>query len=191
MMSPQGRVRAIALALGAVVFSSLAVAAVVSRDLNHQLELIDVANGGIVIYGTIQSATAAAMDDSDIPWTVLSVKVEQALGGVDVPAEVTVYSPGYGDHLLSISPPETETRVGEKVVMFLAANALIRAHAPDAYKVDSFAEIFRTQTNRKGEVVVLGEGANFAVANNTLLTKVATDVKASFEAIAKSQKNQK
>lgn len=192
MMSSQGRARAIALALGAIAFSSLAFAAVVPRDMNRQLELIDAANGGIVVYGTIQAANFETLDDPDVPWTVMTVKVEQALGGTDVPAEVTVYSPGYGEHRLSISPPETETRVGEKVVMFLAANPVVRAHAPDAFKVDSFAEIFRTQTNRKGQVIVLGEGANFAVANNTLLTQVATTVKAEYDAIAQSaEKNNK
>lgn len=188
MMTPRGRFGAVALALSVIAFGNLAYAAVVPRDLNRQLELIDAANGGIVIYGSIVTASVDTIDGCDVPWTVLTVKVEQALGGDAVPSEVTVYSPGHGDHRLSVSPSESETRAGERVVMFLAVNPLIRSHSALAFKVDTYAEVFRTQTNRKGQVVVLGKGANFAVTNNTLLTKVATNMKAEFAVISKSAK---
>lgn len=177
MMRLHGRMRATALTLGAIALASTAVAAVIPRDMTKQLELIDAANAGIVVYGTIDASRAAEIDGTNVPWNVLTVKVSQVLAGENVPAEVTVYVPGFGDHLLSISPPESETRVGEKVVMFLAANADIRAVDADAFKVDSFAEIYRTQANRQGDVVVLGEGASFAIPNNAKLADVATSVK--------------
>ena len=177
-------------ALGVAFVGSAAFAAVVARDLPKQLSLIQAAEGkAAVVYGEITAAEKVDLSSSpDVPWTKLTVKIEQALLGAAGKEAISVYTPGFGDHRLSISAPEAETRAGEKVVLFVRQEASLDEVESGAFKLDSFAESFRTQTNRKGGVVVLGEGGSSAIENNTLLSDLATKVAQEFEAIQKAKK---
>lgn len=56
------------------------------------------------------------------------------------------------------------------------------------YRIDSFAEAFRTQKNRKGEIVVLGEGAGSAIESNVKLTDLQPVVQSTYDALIKSAK---
>ncbi len=163
--------------------------AVVSRDLDKQLDLIAANAGGLVVYGEITSSKEGFVPSaSELKWTVLTVKVESSLlPNLNAPETVTVYFPGYGETRLSISPPEAETRVGEKVLLFLRKDAAVSEADASAYQLDSFAESFRTQTNRRGQVIVLGEGNGSAVPANARLDSLKTDVATAFEAM-KSKK---
>lgn len=175
-----GRARtSLALVVSSVaVLAGIAVATVVPRDMSKQLELVEAHKDGAVVYGTIVASRTQKLDDvlRFVPFTVLTLKVEQSISPSNLPNELTVYVPGAGEDRLSITPSDDETRVGESVLMFLRADAAIRAHDATAYKVDSFAEILRTQKNRKGEVIVLGEGASFAVENNTKLSDLSPQI---------------
>ncbi|MCC7173235.1 MAG: hypothetical protein IT459_22495 [Planctomycetes bacterium] len=175
-----GRARApLALAVaGVALLTGIAVATVIPRDMSKQLELIEAQKDGAVVYGTIVASHTQKLDDvlRYVPFTVLTVKVEQAIAPANLSNEITVYVPGAGEERLSITPSDDEMRVGESVLMFLRADAGIRTHDAAAYKIDSFAEILRTQKNRKGEVVVLGEGASFAVENNTKLSDLSPQI---------------
>ena len=184
MIRSQGAKRSITAVAAMWIAAGLSLAAVVSRDLPKQLDLIDADNGGVVVYGTIvDSKVDGEVPGTDFPWTVLTVKVEQGLAPDTTSGELTVYSPGAGEALLSISPPETETRKGEKVVLFLSKNAELQQHAPGAYKIDSFAESFRTQKNRQGDVIILGEGKGSAIESNVKLSDFAVQVAKAHEAM--------
>ena len=191
MMKSPGTKRSL-MAMSLSIAAGIAFAAIAPRDLNKQMEFIGAGKGGAVVYGTIVSSSVdAGVPDTSFPWTVLKVRVDQPIAPLSIGGELTVYVPGAGEERLSISPPETETRTGEQVVMFLSANEIIRAHAPGAYKIDSFAEIFRTQTNRQGEVVVLGEGAGSAIQTNVKLSEISTLVAAVYDATVNALKSGK
>lgn len=162
--------------------------AVVSRDLNKQLELIAANAGGTVVYGEITSAKEGFVPSApQLKWTVLTVKVESSLLPTqNAPETVTVYFAGFGESRLSITPPETETRVGEKVLVFLRKDAAVSEADANAYKLDSFAESFRTQTNRRGQVIVLGEGSGSAIPANATLDSLKVEVVTAFEAMKKN-----
>lgn len=174
----------------AILGGSVAFAAVIARDLPKQLEFIQAAEGkAAVVYGEITASEMVSLPSSpDVPYTKLTVAVSQALLGAPGAETISVYTPGFGDHRLSISPPETETRTGEKVVLFVRQDATLDALEAGAYKLDSFAESFRTQTNRKGQVVVLGEGGSSAIVNNTMLSDLTIKVAQEFEAVQKANK---
>jgi len=192
------RTAALAL-LGLAIFaglSAISFAAVVRRDLPRQLELIradeadQTDDGGIVVYGTITGSSTAevpAPGEEPLPFTVLSVDVEQAITPNDVAAQVTVYVPGVQDRRLSITPAESEMRVGERVVLFLRVDQNVRDVDADAYKLDSFAEVFRTQKNRGGDVIVLGEGPGCAVENNCRLVDLSQQVRTAREHLARDR----
>ena len=173
-------------AVAALTLAVTLTAAVVSRDLPKQLKLIEADQGNaLVVYGEIVGSERIDVEDADFPWTKLSLKVSEKLVG-DAGETVTVYTPGHGVVRLSISAPETETRVGEKVVMFLRKSDM---EDGNGFQLDSFAESFRTQTNRKGAVIVLGEGGGSAIAKNTKLSELRTVVAEAMESIsAESQK---
>jgi len=174
----------------ALLGGTVAYAAVAARDLPKQLEFIQAGQGkAAVVYGEITASEKVSLPSSpDVPYTKLTVTISQALLGATGAETISVYTPGFGDHRLSISPPETETRKGEKVVLFVRQDENLDEVEAGAFKLDSFAESFRTQTNRKGKVVVLGEGGNSAIVNNTMLSSLATKVAQEFEAIKKANK---
>ena len=183
------RTRGLAAFVGLFVLGGLAVATVVPRDLSKQLELIKANDGGIVVYGNITSAKSVRLASTpDLPWTVLTVQVETAIAPTTTSGALSVWYPGHGDERLTISPPEDETRVGENVVLFLSTDPAVRAADPTAYRIDSFAESFRTQKNRKGEVVVLGEGAGSAVESNVKLADLTPVVQSTYDALIKAAK---
>lgn len=174
-----------AAALGATLVCGLAAATVVSRDLPKQLELIKAQSGGIAVYGKIvrESAVVNWPDQCPVPMTALQVQILQAAAPADVKGEITVYVPGHGEDKLSVTPPEAETRVGESVFMFLAANEGLRSHDPNAYSAATFADIYRTQLNKRGEVIVIGEGVGVAIPENVALTKLVGQVKTAYDAL--------
>lgn len=186
------RTRCLAAFVGLFVLGGLAVATVVPRDLSKQLELIKAngaTDGGVVVYGNVVSAKSIRLASTpDLPWTVLTVHVEQAIAPSTTTGDLTVYFPGFGDERLTISPPEEETRVGENVVLFLSTDPAVRAVDPTAYRIDSFAESFRTQKNRKGEIIVLGEGAGSAIESNVKLADLQPVVLSTYDALVKATK---
>jgi|JI10StandDraft_1071094.scaffolds.fasta_scaffold776089_2 hypothetical protein len=190
-----GRVRtSLALAVtGVALLTGIAVATVIPRDMSKQLELIEAQKDGAVVYGTIVASRTQMLEDvlRFVPFTVLTVKVEQAISPANLSNELTVYVPGAGEERLTITPSDDEMRVGESVLMFLRADAGIRNHDATAFKVDSFAEILRTQKNRKGEVIVLGEGASFAVENNTKLSDLSPQIIDAVAVLKAAQSKQK
>jgi hypothetical protein len=139
-----GRVRtSLALAVtGVALLTGIAVATVIPRDMSKQLELIEAQKDGAVVYGTIVASRTQMLEDvlRFVPFTVLTVKVEQAISPANLSNELTVYVPGAGEERLTITPSDDEMRVGESVLMFLRADAGIRNHDATAFKVDSFAE---------------------------------------------------
>jgi len=173
--------------------TGIAVATVIPRDMSKQLELIEAQKDGAVVYGTIVASRTQMLEDvlRFVPFTVLTVKVEQAISPANLSNELTVYVPGAGEERLTITPSDDEMRVGESVLMFLRADAGIRNHDATAFKVDSFAEILRTQKNRKGEVIVLGEGASFAVENNTKLSDLSPQIIDAVAVLKAAQSKQK
>jgi hypothetical protein len=175
-----GRTRSpIALAIALVAtLCGVAIATVIPRDLSKQLELIEAQKDGVVVYGTIIASHTQKLDDvmPTCPLTVLTVKVEQAIAPASTAGELKVYIVGAGEDRLSITPPEDEMRVGESVLFFLRADAAVRKHDATAFKVDSFAEVLRTQKNRKGEIVVLGEGVGSAVEQNVKLADLSPQI---------------
>lgn len=183
------RTRGLAAFVGLFVLGGLAVATVVPRDLSKQLELIKANDGGVVVYGNITSAKSVRVAATpDLPWTVLTVHVETAIAPTTTSGDLTVWYPGYGDERLTISPPEEETRVGENVLLFLSTDPAVRAIDATAYRIDSFAESFRTQKNRKGEIIVLGEGAGSAIESNVKLTDLQPVVLSTYDALLKAAK---
>lgn len=183
------RARGLAAFVGLFVLGGLAVATVVPRDLSKQLELIKAADGGIVVYGNITAAKSVRLESTpDLPWTVLTVRVDTAIAPSTTSGELSVWFPGFGEERLTISPSADETSVGENVVLFLSTDPAVRAIDPTAYRIDSFAEAFRTQKNRKGEVVVLGEGAGSAIESNVKLTDLQPVVQSTYDALIKSAK---
>ncbi len=172
----------VALACGALLTTGLALASLAPRDLTKQLEYIDAQNStGIVVYGTVRDAHTVASPDPDlsVPFTQITLDVSDYLVGANAGATLTVLTPGGDGGRLSISPDENEIRAGETVVYFLRADAATRSMYPGSFRLDNYAAAFRTQTNRKGQVVVLGEGYGSAIENNTALTTLATSAKAS------------
>lgn len=154
------------------------------RDLNRQLELCGAAHEGRVVFGRIASAEVKELPAiSGVPYTILTLEPQRSLTGDALPKSIRVYVPGAGESRLSISPPESETRVGESVLYFVRADATIRAVEPGAWHLDSFAEAFRTQLNKKGAVVVLGEGRGSAIEENATLDSLETQVRAATQAL--------
>lgn len=189
-----GRWRSVAALATAVVAlaGGLTYASVKSRDMAGQLQFIDAANGGIVVLGTIKEARFEQIPAITelFDYTVLTVEVEQALAPTNLPAkQLQVYLQGGSAVRLSTSPPPDESAVGERVLMFLAADPAIRAHADGAYLVHSYAEIFRTQTNRKGQTIVLGEGPGSAIEANAVLGDVSASVGHALEIVKNAPKN--
>lgn len=174
-----------ALAVG----GTAALAAVVARDLPKQLEFLKASEGrAAVVYGEILDADRVEVPFADHAYTRLVLKVESRLLGAEDQDTLHVYYPGFGSARLSISPSEEETRIGEKVVLFLRRDDALTEIDEQGYKLDSFAEAFRTQKNRKGDVVVIGEGEASAVAKNTKLGDLASQVQAAYAAIQQSGK---
>ncbi len=187
--------RAALLAAGALLALATAplTAAVVSRDLGQQLSLIQAHLNGRVVYATIQAAETTKLPTvPEIPFTRLTLEVKRDLvSGSTQPETLRVFVPGAGEQRLSISPPESEMRVGESIVFFLRKDAGVSEVDAAALKVDSFAESFRTQLNRKGEVVVLGEGPGSAIAENTKLDDLARKTAKAVEVLKAEQGNKK
>lgn len=176
--------------LAVAVFSLIGLAmGVMARDLTKQLELIEAHRGrGLVLWGEIGASRSATLpDDPELPWTLLTVKPLRTIVG-EAGEQVEVFVPGDGDRRLSISPEESAIRVGEKVLLFLRADANVRAVDADAWRLDSFAEIFRTQTNRRQEVVVLGRGYGSAVAENARLVDLEPAIRSTVDALRAASK---
>ncbi len=169
----------VAAAFGAVLTAGLAIASLAPRDLTKQLEYVDAKNTGVVVFGTITESheVASPFAEISVPYTVLTIDVAEYLVGQNVGAKLTVYTPGGEGGRLSISPDESEVRVGERVVYFLRADQTLRAQAPGAFMLDNYGAAFRTQSNRKGQVVVLGEGYGSAIETNVALTGLSASVK--------------
>lgn len=178
----------VAVAIGAALTAGLAIASLAPRDLTKQLEYIDAQKDtGVVVFGTVREAREvdSPFAEISVPYTALTVDVSEYLVGQNVGATLTVYTPGGEGGRLSISPDESEIRVGEKVVYFLRADQTLRSQVPGAFVLDNYGAAFRTQTNRKGQVVVLGEGYGSAIDNNMALTMLASSAKASLATLKK------
>ena len=186
----RSRLRSLTAIAGVAVLGGIAVATVIPRDLSKQLELIKADAGGVVVYGSITASKAASLASSpNLHWTILTVHVDTAIAPATTAGDLSVWVPGFGENRLTISPPEEETRVGENVVLFLSPDADVRAVDANAYRLTSFAEAFRTQKNRKGDVVVLGEGAGSAIEGNVKLADLSPVVQDAYAALLKSPKN--
>lgn len=183
--------------LAAVALLALATApltaAVVSRDLGQQLSLIQAHLDGRVVYATIQAAETAQLPVApEIAFTRLTLEVKRDLvSGSTEPETLRVFVPGAGEQRLSISPPESEMQVGESLVFFLRKDAGVSEADAAAFKVDSFAESFRTQLNRKGEIIVLGEGQRSAIPDNAKLDDLAQRTQKAVEVLKSEQGGKK
>lgn len=179
---PRTTIAFASLALAAIATAPL-LAAVVSRDLSGQLELIEALDDGRVVHGQIVASRVVHVPSVPwVPFTAMTVEVKRHLLPSSGPERLTVLSPGVGEHRLSISPPEHETRVGEHLVLFLRKDAGVSEVVEGAYKLDSFAESYRTQLNRRGDTIVLGKGSGLAIQSNTTLDKLADQITSTFNA---------
>ena len=147
------------------------------RDLAQQLDWIGVGDGGVVVYGEIVSSCVEEVEGS-ASWTALEIDVIERLDDSAKLDRVVAFTPGTTDRPNSLAPPESERQVGERVLVFLAVDGSIRDQHAGAFKVHSHAEVFRTQRNRRGEVVILGEGTGTAVPSNILLAELRPRVEA-------------
>lgn len=160
------------------LFAATLTAAVVKRDLARQLELVGApATGRVVFAEVVESHVRQVPGFPFVPFTALKLKVMRHLAPAAGPDELVAYAPGAGQRRLSISPPPGAIRVGERVVLFLRKDAAVSQVDPDAYRIDSFAEVYSVQKNRKGEWIVLGEGAGMAVEENTRLDALAEEIR--------------
>jgi hypothetical protein len=180
---PSGRRPAATLLSVALLSLSAVAMGVMARDLPRQLQLVGAERGAaLVAFGTITANREVSMPDMDVPFSALTLRIERTLVG-EAGDEVEVWVPGHGTQQLSISPPEDAVRPGARVLVFLRADEGLRALHPGAWKLDSFAEIYRTQQNGKGEVVVLGQGHNSAVPDNVRLSDLEPVVRQTAEAL--------
>jgi hypothetical protein len=166
------RLVVVAIATIASLFATApAIATVVARDLDRQLRLIDAGHGGVVVHGRIRAIRRSAVPALyPSPFRVLDVEILDAIAPATVAPRIEVFVPGFGEQRLSFSSQESETAVGSTVVLFLKPDARVREIVPGAFLANSFAEVFRTTRNRKGEYVVLGEGKGCAIEVNERLT---------------------
>lgn len=172
----------ILLAVGLLSLVSVAMG-VMARDMTRQLQLLGAERGAaLVAYGEVVASGPASWPGADVPFTALRFQPERVLLG-EASGPLEVLFPGHGEERLSISPPASALRVGERVLLFLRADEALREHHPGAFKLDSFAEVYRTQRNGKGEIIVLGQGPGAAVAGNARLLELEPAIREVAEAL--------
>ncbi len=173
--------------LALLLLAPAALACVVPRDLDRQIELA----GDEVVYGTIldfEEVWANDIEGEKFLATKVRFHADECLVAGDRNVEVEIYFRGGvlpGSPTTTITPSPEDIQVGKRLLLFLAKRDYSQqAFGKDPFILDTYAECFsldHVQSRSVDRQMVVGKGYGFAFENNVDLSQACARIKSSVQ----------
>lgn len=154
------------------VLAPMVLASIEKLDLPEMVKRVDSA-----VVGSITAKTTWTSPNPDgegsLEFTTITVSGDDLMTGK--PATVEVSFVGSDRVPTTVTPAESETRVGTRIVVFSKKSSAFGVTDAKNWMYASHGGVFRVEAGPKGEVV-LGKGAGFAVSDNMLASDFRTRV---------------
>ncbi len=179
--------------LALLLLAPAALACVVPRDLDRQMELA----GDEVVYGTVLDFDEVWVKDSDeeeFLCTKVRFQADECLIGGERNIEMSFYFRGGilpGSPTTTITPSAEDIQPGKRLMLFLAKRDYSQqVFGGDPFILDTYAECYSLSDVRSRSVdrqVVVGKGYGFAFENNLDLTEACSRIQSSVEKLRRKQ----
>ena len=162
------------------VLAPMVLASIEKLDLPEMVRRVDSAVVGNI---TAKTTWSHAIQDGggSLEFTTITVTGDDLMTGK--PATIEVSYVGSDKSPTTVTPAESETRIGTRIAVFSKKSSAFGVPDAKNWMYASHGGVFRVEAGPKGDVV-LGKGAGFAVSDNLL----ASDFRARVTELRSAQK---